>query len=497
MIERIRQRLRRLPRAAWACSLIALVNAIVWILLIPPFQVPDEIGHFGYAQYVAETGDLPPQTAGVAQYSDEQQITLERLRFFNVVGRADQRGLWTTADDRSLRDALAADPSPKGPGGATSSTNQPPLYYALEAAAYRLTPSSDILTRLYVMRLLSALLAAGTVLCVFLFVRELLPGTPWAWTVGALAVAFQPQFMFLAAGVHGDNLLFLASAALLLGLARAFRRGLRRRSALAIAAATVVGLLGKLTFIAFLPGIALAFALLLWRAAPADRREAITSTVLAFVVVAVPIGAYVLLNLAVWDRGGGATAGAVTVSTVDTGAFSIRERIGYVWQLAFPRLPFMHDQFTYFPPWETWFRGTIGRFGWLDYDFPMWVYTAAAWVFTASGVLALVEVVRSWRRIGTAALRWRVPFAIVVAALAGGLFAAIGWQGIGYRAQTGFPFEQARYLFPLLAIYGLFVALAARGAGRRWGPATGALLVVLAMSHGLFAALLTVTRYYG
>ncbi len=62
------------------------------------------------------------------------------------------------------------------------------------------------------MRLLSALMAACTVLAVFMFLRELLPRTPWAWTVGALMVAFQPTFDFIAAGVHGDNLLFLTSA---------------------------------------------------------------------------------------------------------------------------------------------------------------------------------------------------------------------------------------------------------------------------------------------
>ena len=37
---------------------------------------------------------------------------------------------------------------------------------------------------MHALRLLSALLAAMTVLFVFLFLRELLPSTPWAWTVG-------------------------------------------------------------------------------------------------------------------------------------------------------------------------------------------------------------------------------------------------------------------------------------------------------------------------
>jgi len=38
---------------------------------------------------------------------------------------------------------------------------------------------------------------------------------------------------------------------------------------------------------------------------------------------------------------------------------------------------------------------------------------------------------------------------------------------------------------------------AQRGTRHRWGPAVGIALVVAAMTHGLFAELLTISRYYG
>ena len=63
-----------------------------------------------------------------------------------------------------------------GSGDALTATGQsPPLYYALEAIPYKLTPSSKVLDELMAMRLLSALMGALTVLLVFLFLRELLP----------------------------------------------------------------------------------------------------------------------------------------------------------------------------------------------------------------------------------------------------------------------------------------------------------------------------------
>lgn len=496
-MSRVVDAVRRVPRAGRACALIALVNALVWSIVVPPFQVPDEISHFGYAQYLAETGKPPPQTPGARQYSDEEQTALTYLGFFTVVGQPDQRPIGTAAEERSLRAALAAHPSRRGQGGPSSATNQPPLYYALAAVPYWLSPSHDILARLALMRLLSALLAAGTVLCVYLLLRELLPGTPWAWTVGALAVAFQPTFMFIAAGVHGDNLLFLASAATLLALARAFRLGLTPRRGAAIGLAMVVGVLGKLTFLALVPGIALGVLLLVWRARGPARRPALAGTGIAAAIIAAPVALYALLNVVAWDRSGGATGGGVTSATVATGAMSLKERLDYIWQEALPRLPFMHDELPGFAPWSVWFKGFIGHFGWLDYRFAEWVYLLAGAIFAGVLVLAAGAVTRTLRARGRRWIDWRAPFALVLAVLVAGLIGVIGWQGISYRASTGFAFEQARYLLPLLGLYALLVALAARGAGRRWGPAVGAGLVVLAMAHGLFAELLTISRYYG
>jgi 4-amino-4-deoxy-L-arabinose transferase-like glycosyltransferase len=497
MNARLAAALRRIPRAGRACALIALVNAVIWSIVVPPFHVPDEISHFGYAQYLAEHGKPPPQAPGVAQYSPQEQQALERLHFFTVVGRADQRPIWTTTDDRGLRRVLATDVSSRGPGGASSATNQPPLYYAMVAVAYRLSPVTGILDRLALMRLVSALLAAATVLCVYLFVRELLPGTPWAWTVGALAVAFQPTFMFVAAGVQGDNLLFFASAAVLLVLARAFRRGLTVRRGVLLGVATAAGVLGKLTFLAFVPGIALALLLLaLPQGRDRDRGVRLRAAAAFAAIVAVPVALYALLNMTIWSRGG-ATAGGVTGGTVATGVVGIRERLVTIWQELLPRLPFMHDAFPGYAPRSLWLHGFVGHFGWLDYAFPAWVYDLAGAIFLLVAALALVGLAAAVRAHGWAGLAWRRPFALVLAVLAAGLVGAIGWQGAAYRAQTGFVFEQARYLLPLLALYGLLVALAARGAGRRWGPAVGAVLVVLAMAHSLFAALLTISRYYG
>ena len=73
-------------------------------------------------------------------------------------------------------------------------------------------------------------------------------------------------------------------------------------------------------------------------------------------------------------------------------------------------------------------------------------------------------------------------------------------NGNGYVARIDGEggFEQARYpRSPLLPLYAAIVALAARGAGRRYGPAVGVLLISVAIAHSAVAILLALTRYYG
>ena len=59
------------------------------------------------------------------------------------------------------------------------------------------------------------------------------------------------------------------------------------------------------------------------------------------------------------------------------------------------------------------------------------------------------------------------------------------------------PTARPRYLLPLLPLLGGALALAARGAGRRWGPAAGALIVVLFLAHDIFSQLHVISRFYG
>jgi hypothetical protein len=288
--------------------------------------------------------------------------------------------------------------------------------------------------------------------------------------------------------VNNDGGLFLASAALLWMLARVLRRGLTPRRAVAVGLLLTAGALVKTQMLAFAPAAALALLIAARRARAARAAGGAGSALLAAVAAgAVPLLVYGLLGATAWqrpliDRVSAATTAIPPGSRFSGGAW---EELSYVWEEFLPRLPGMPDLLPATRPWRLWFKGLVGNFGWLDYGFPAWAYflalaivvavvvTAAAGLWRARGALPAVEL-------------------LVYALAALGLVVAVGVVSYRAVASSGQPFEQARYLLPLLPLFALVPAFAAR---RRPGLATA--LVIAAAGFSVFAQLLTLARYYG
>jgi 4-amino-4-deoxy-L-arabinose transferase-like glycosyltransferase len=366
------------------------------------------------------------------------------------------------------------------------------LYYALQTIPYFLGSSGTILDQLELMRLLSALMAAATALFAYLFLREALPTTPWAATIGGLSTALAPLLGFIGGAVNPDAMLAAVSAALFYLLARAFRRGLTPKLAAAIGTTTAIGLLTKLNFIGLIPGTLLALTLLTHRNTKTaqTKKAAYTPLAIALAITATPILTYALINTLTHHPTLGLLSRGVANTRQHRG--SLGGELAYIWQSYLPRLPGMHD---YFPgistPRQLWFNRLVGAYGWLDTHFPEWVYSLALIPAGVIAALAARELIRIRR-----ALRNRAAELLAYAALALGLLLLIGASSyLEYPARAG-AYSEPRYLLPLAVLFAAIVALAARGAGRRWGPAVGALLVALILAHDIFSQLLLVSRYY-
>ena len=352
---------------------------------------------------------------------------------------------------------------------------------------YGLGSGGSLLTRLELMRLLSAVMGALTALFAYLFVREALPGAPWAWCVGGLGVALAPLLGLMSGAVNPDSMAAAVTSAIFYLLARAFRR--RAHAGLGVRDRRRGGdrqAVTKLSFLGLAPGILVGLIVLARREARTSRRNAYRSLALALGIGATPVCVYILINLLSNHAGLGRVSNAI-----QTQRGSVFHELSYIWQLFLPRLPGMT---TYFPGISTthlWFDRSVGLYGWLDTPFPVWVTNIAvipAVAIAALCVRALVTV--------RATLRRRLAELAVYAVMSVGLLALVGADS--YLAPFGKAlFVEPRYLLPLLALGGAVLVLGARGAGRRWGPPAGALIVVLVLAHDVFSQLQVISRFYG
>jgi hypothetical protein len=480
----------RVPRAAWLCALVAFLNAASWSVITPAFQIPDEQAHFAYVEELVRTQRLP--TSGTQRYAPDELETLEGLGVERVTFQPEHGTLATRAQQAELeRDvARAVGSSSPGVGAAGDAASQPPLYYALEAVPYVVGKGGGVLDQLALMRLLSAAMAGVSALFAFLFLREALPGVRRAWTVGGLGVAFMPALASISGGVNPEALLCAVAAASFFCVARAFRRGLTPGLAIALGALTAAGLLTKLNFLGLVPGLVLGLALLAYRA---SRRlgagAAVRALAPALALAALPVCVYVGVNLLSHHH----TLGIGSVALASTASRSLLGELSYIWQLYLPRLPGMRVDFADIAPLrDLWFNGLVGEYGFEDTFFPGWVYGVA--LIPAAGILALAAREVLVRR---SVLGGRAGELGVYLVMALGMMALIGASSYLWFPAEAAGFPEPRYLLPLIPIFGAVLALATRGAGRRWGPAAGALIVVLFIAHDVFSQLQVIARYYG
>jgi hypothetical protein len=480
--------IRGIPTTAWVCALVAFLNCACWSILIPPLQGPDEQAHFAYVQQLVENGKLP-------NGSSEENFSPEELAAMNDLGFGEEilnPGTPSVPNrlgrEKLLHDISQPGLSRKGDGSVGVAASEPPLYYALQTVPYELGSGSSLLTRLELMRLLSALLCGLTVLFVFLFIREALPAAPWAWTVGALSAALSPLLGFVGGSLDPDALLFAVCAALFYCLARAFRRGFDRRMACALGGVVAIGFLTKVNFLALVAGVAVGLILLTIREARSSPREALRSLALAAGIAFSPGVLYVLINIA----GHKSTLGIVTGSIETTERHNTPNELAYIWQFYLPRLPGMpHDFPGIFPPWHVWFKGAVGRYNWLETSFPGWVYKVALIPATAIAGLCAHELYLKRRLLGHRTAEFATYLVMLVGLMV--LLAAASFDSYPTLALGD---SEPRYFLPMLALGGALLALSARGAGKRWGPVAGAGIVMLFLGHDVLSQMLEVSRYY-
>ena len=459
-----------------------MLSGLTWALLVPQWQGPDEISHFAYVQCVAETGQPQTDDGSRLLFSKEHQYAMEQSLTDTIKANRNAKPPWSQAAREDWEALQARTDAPAGDGcGRATTSAYTPVYYALSAIGYRAFQWGSIWDRALGARLISVLLGAATVVLVWLFAAELFRRRDWVPSTAALTVAFLPQFGFITAMVNNDALVIALGALELYLLALALRRGLTKRRAVAIGVVLALGYLAKPTMGAFVFAIAGVLLVPAWRTR--DWRA------LRFPVLAL---AGFLGVVALWALIAAAYGRSLLGTNLSQAQpFVLGEFLRYVWNFYLPSLPGTTDPYfpTSLPLYSVFIHQFFASFGWNDTLFRPGVYKLLV-VASVVGIALLVSTGVRER----AALRRSAG--IVAAGLVTVAALLLVSHYASYRFFGGFPLEQGRYLFPALAVFGVAVAAATFGLGRRLAPVLAAGLVAGMVSFTVFSYAQVLMRYY-
>jgi hypothetical protein len=381
----------------------------------PAFEKPDEEWHFAYVTYLLDRGALPPITSDEALNPARQEAGQPPLFYALSAAAVKFAGL------TQARPVLRPNPYWAYPVPGTVNDNK-----------NRFIHERDEITRreflaVYGLRGLSLLLGVGTVLWAYGLMIELTHQRSLA-LVSAACVAVWPQYLFIAGSVSNDALVASLSGAAVWVLIRALES--RPRSWLAFGALSGLAALAKTSGLV-LPALGMAFAIV----AGVQRRSvrtALAGTLASLGGLTALAGWWYVRNL--WRSGDPLGIG---IHVLDMGRAQ----------------PLPWTQLA--SQWEVVEITFWAAFGWTNVLLPDWAYVILRLieVMIAVGTLfALRDYLRSSGR--------RYAYAVMTACVAG-FGVALVWWARTLNASLG------RLLFPALAPLSALIVLACARLGSK------------------------------
>ncbi len=235
--------------------LIAFVLlALIYNYAVPVWESPDEWNHFGMAQFINVTGQLPVQIVGQPRPYGYGQEGSQPPLYYAIAA------VLIAPLDRSDYDERQSNPHAIiGDPGELGNKNfmlhdqiYPPALHGTELAAR-------------VVRLFSTLLGVVTVAAVYFSAHVLAPDRPNMALLAAGLTAFNPQFVFIAASVNNDNLVTALNSLAIWQMLVMLRDGFDTRRSLIIGVLVALASLSKVSGLVLLPVLGLAALWLVYR----------------------------------------------------------------------------------------------------------------------------------------------------------------------------------------------------------------------------------------
>lgn len=448
---------------------LSLGKGMVWAVVIPFGQQPDEPAHAAYVEHLARSGDV---FAPAREPSHALDVLLDASAFHTTVFRPHHIG---SMDDEVIADRrrriLEIDRSDRAEPGTYQATAQgyPPLYYGAAALVFRATEGMGYLNQFISVRLLGVAISTASLVAQF-FALLVLLRSRWQAALAAAFLTLMPVYSAVQTAINPETLLTLwASCGLLLLAHMARDRVADWRIHLLFGACMGAGMLTKQSIAALAVPYALVL-LMAWRGGRLDFWSALRRASGAVAVGVALFGPWYVGRALALSRDPAADPGLDATFSLDV----LRSYLSY-----------MADTWSYRVNDMYW-----AVFGWVDVALPPVVQHAGAVLFAGT---AMVIAVR-------AADRLLDRVAVVYAASVAGMLLLLAGIELVVYASTGQGMVQGRYLFPIAAaITGLHFWAA--GSMFRARPAVvpyimSALVLTMSIANAVALMRYIVPRYY-
>jgi hypothetical protein len=234
---------------------LALLHGLIYAAVIPPWQSPDEHGHFEYAWLVAQYGPAVGPESISLEFQKRVLESMARFDFWRLVHQPKPQALPTSFIDPST---LLLEQSRPQVG------DERPLYYVLVGGVLALVGDHGVVTGMYVGRVVSVLLYATAVGVAALTTRRLFPQSLFLQTVPPAFALFLPMLGQMSAAVNSDAMGVLTSTLFFATLVPIFQRGLTWQRGGAVVVMLLLALLSKKTTLFLVPTALLALPTYAW-----------------------------------------------------------------------------------------------------------------------------------------------------------------------------------------------------------------------------------------
>ncbi len=236
-------------------SLIILIPAFIvlaacYAYATPIYESPDELKHVGMIHYIATYGELPVQDVVLDTQRDtwyEQEGSQPPLYY--AITALLVRGI-DRSDFESTRihnpHAIIGNPSALG--------NQNMVLHDFPYPPRLIGTTLAV----FVARGFSILLGCVTVFAVYHAAKTLMPDRPTVPVLAAGLVAFNPQFVFIAASANNDNMVTALNSLVIWQTLTMMRNGFDTRRSLVIAVLMAFASISKLSGLVVIPVVGLA-----------------------------------------------------------------------------------------------------------------------------------------------------------------------------------------------------------------------------------------------